>query len=251
MVAESGPRRPDRVLVVIPAFQEQFSIAAVVAEVRSTAVGLDLLVVDDGSSDGTAARARSAGAQVVSAPFNMGVGAAVRVGMLYAVRNGYDAVVQVDGDGQHDARGVAVLVDALARADVVVGSRFAGSDLSSTSRFRRVVMRMLARAVSLMCRTKLTDATSGFRAAGPRALGLLARHYPAEYLGDTIESLVIAHRAGLLIAEVPVAMRARSGGVPSQSLVRASLYFGRSLLVLLLAAIRSHPDVVPAREEHR
>lgn len=232
-----------RALVVMPAYQEQDSVASVIREVRSLGEPLDILVVDDGSRDRTASEAQAAGAIVLTMPFNTGVGAAMRLGFLYAVRNGYDAVVQLDADGQHDPRSIRTLLDALVGADVVVGSRFQGSDLGGTSRWRRIVMRGIALAVSLLCRTRITDTTSGFRAAGPSAVPVWASHYPAEYLGDTIESLVIAHRAGLRIAEVPVVMRARQGGRPSQSLLTASLYVGRSFLVLLLAAVRSHPGV--------
>ena len=241
--------RNARVLVVVPAFQEESSIAFVLGEVASAVPEYDVLVVDDGSRDRTAQEARSCGVAVATVPFNMGVGAAMRVGFLYAHRNGYDTVVQVDGDGQHDPVGVRGLVAALENADVVVGSRFTGEDGAGTPVLRRVVMWFLALSVSTLCRSRLTDVTSGFRAAGPRAVALLARHYPAEYLGDTVESLVISHRAGLAIKEVPVRMRQRVGGVPSQSLLRSSLYLGRSLLVLLLAAIRSHPEVRAAAGE--
>lgn len=238
----SPPEADRRHLVVVPAFHEELSVGAVVGEIRRHLPGCPVLVVDDGSRDRTAERAAAAGAEVVTAPFNLGVGGAMRIGFLYALRNGYQAVVQVDADGQHDPPDIIRVLDALAGADVVVGSRFAGTDLGSTARWRRRVIGFLSRSVSLLCGVRLTDVTSGFRAAGPRALPVLARHYPAEYLGDTIESLVIAHRAGLRIAEVPVTMRSRQGGRPSQSVTRASLYVGRSLLVLLLAAVRSHPD---------
>lgn len=243
MTAPAGPRSPRQALVVVPAYQEQAAIAEVVAAVRAAEPGLGLLVVDDGSRDMTGDLARAAGAEVVTVAFNMGVGAAMRVGFLYAARHGYDAVVQVDGDGQHDPSGIRTLIDGLEHADIVVGSRFLGQNLGSTSAWRRSVMRFLAAVVGRLCGTRLTDVTSGFRAAGPRGVSLMAHHYPAEYLGDTIESLVIARRAGLTIAEVPVSMRGRQGGAPSQSLVSASLYLGRALLVLLLAAVRSHPGV--------
>jgi glycosyltransferase involved in cell wall biosynthesis len=239
------PDRPEqraRFLVVLPAFQEESSIASTLREVAASVPEYDLLVVDDGSRDHTAQEARSCGVDVVSAPFNMGVGAAMRIGFLYALRHGYDVVVQVDADGQHDPTGIRRLVGALQHADVVVGSRFTGQD-EGTPSSRRWMMWVLARIVSMLCRSRMTDVTSGFRAAGPRAIAILAHHYPAEYLGDTIESLVIAHRAGLVIAEIPVTMRPRVGGVPSQSPLRAALYLSRSLLVLLLAAIRSHPEV--------
>jgi glycosyltransferase involved in cell wall biosynthesis len=235
-----------RVLVVMPAYQERESIAEVIQELLAQQGPWDLLVVDDGSRDGTAEQARQVGATVVNLPFNLGIGGALRTGFLYAIRHGYDVVVQFDADGQHDAAGIGVLTAALTDADVVVGSRFTGNDLGTTSSWRRMIMRALARPVSLLCGTRITDATSGFRAVGPRALAVWSSHYPAEYL-DNIESLVIARRAGLVIREVPVTMRARRGGEPSQSLPRAALYLGRALLVLLLASIRSHPEVRAVR----
>jgi glycosyltransferase involved in cell wall biosynthesis len=232
------PRRP---LVVVPAWNEEKVIDRVLAELSHLDPTPEVLVVDDGSADRTAEVAEAAGVIVIRLPFNLGVGGAMRAGLLYAVRHGYDGVVQVDADGQHDPRQITSLVEALADADAVVGSRFAGTGEYSARGPRRWAMRLLARAMSLICRTRLTDVTSGFRATGPRALELLARHYPREYLGDTVESLVVVHKAGLRIAEVGVSMRPRAGGEPSQSSFRAGLYLARASLVLLLATIRARP----------
>jgi glycosyltransferase involved in cell wall biosynthesis len=206
---------------------------------------LDVVVVDDGSTDRTAAVAEAAGAVVLQLPFNVGVGGAMRAGLLYAQRHGYDGVVQVDADGQHDPAQIERLLRALNEVDVVVGSRFASGSGHSARGPRRWAMRLLARSLSRICRTRLTDVTSGFRATGPRALGLLARYYPSEYLGDTVESLVVVQKAGLRVREVPVTMRPRAGGTPSQSPVRATVYLGRAVLVLVLATIRKHPGSAP------
>lgn len=238
---DSRPRRPRRVLVVVPAWNEEQVIADVLSELRSAVPELDVLVVDDGSTDNTTHVARATGVAVVSLPFNIGVGGAMRAGFLYAVRNGYDGVVQVDADGQHDPAQIELLVDALEDADVVVGSRFAGAGQYVARGPRRWAMRVLAWALSRLCRTSLTDVTSGFRATGPRAIGLLARYYPPEYLGDTVESLVVVQKARLAVKEVAVVMRPRAGGVPSQSAVTAAIYLGRAMLVLVLAVLRSHP----------
>lgn len=228
---------------MVPAWNEADVIDGVLAELLDTAPESSVLVVDDGSSDGTAARAQAAGLEVVRLPFRIGVGGAMRAGFLHAVRSGYDGVVQFDADGQHDPRCIGRLVEALAGADVVVGSRFAGDGDYRVRGPRRWAMRILASALSRLCRTRLTDVTSGFRAAGPRAVLTFARHYPPEYLGDTVESLVVARRAGLVVREIPVSIRPRAGGCPSQSVVRATGYLLRAMLVLLLAMIRSHPDV--------
>jgi glycosyltransferase involved in cell wall biosynthesis len=223
-----------RTLVAIPALDEVSTIGAVVSEVRTAVPWADVLVVDDGSTDGTAAAAARAGARVITMPFNVGVGGAMRTAFLYARRNNYEAVVQVDADGQHVAAHIPTLVASLESASVVVGSRF-GTHGYDARGPRRWAMRMLAAALTRVCRTPLTDTTSGFRAADRAAIALFAEHYPAEYLGDTVESLVIAARAGLVVREVPVAMRPRQGGESSQSALRATLYLGRAVLALYVA----------------
>lgn len=215
------------VLVVIPAFNEQDAVGGVVAEVSAAVPEAHVLVVDDGSLDRTRDVAVAAGAEVLSLPFNLGVGGALRAGFRYAVRFGYHVVVQVDGDGQHDPGEIPQLVAALEHADLVIGARFAGSGDYPVRGARWLAMRMLARVVSRRTAARLTDTTSGFRAFNRRAIELFARDYPAEYLGDTVEALLIAGRAGCAIAQVPVAMRARTTGMPSQSSVKSALYLAR------------------------
>lgn len=222
----------------MPAFNEEESVAAVVREVFAKLPEVGVLVVDDGSLDATTARAREAGADVATLPFNLGVGGAMRVGFRYALENGYDNVVQIDSDGQHDPSGVPFLIAELASADLVLGARFAGEGDYAVRGPRRWAMVVLAGILSRTSRTKLTDTTSGYRASGPRAVRLFALHYPAEYLGDTIEALVIASRSGLVIRQIPVAMRARAGGVPSHNPVKAAVYLGRAGLALLFAFAR-------------
>jgi glycosyltransferase involved in cell wall biosynthesis len=243
-----APRRDEnrpRVLVVVPAYNEETSIRSVVAEVRSVLPTSHLVVVDDGSTDGTARAARSAGAVVLALPFNLGVGAAMRTGYRYARDRGYDVVAQVDGDGQHDASCLPSMIEMLDRADIVVGSRFTPGGTYRVRGPRRWAMRVLAFTVSRVAGHTLTDVTSGFRVSGARAVQLFARSYPAEYLGDTVESLVVAARAGLVVTQVPATMRPRQGGVPSQSPLRATLYLMRALMALALALIRSREAIRP------
>ncbi len=235
-----------RVLVIIPAWNEQGSVAETVHEVRRTNPGVDVLVVDDGSTDATAERALSAGAMVCSLPFNLGVGGAMRAGFRYALRHGYDAAAQIDADGQHDPSflpGLLAGLDGPDAADVVIGARFASAeDTYRASRIRRLAMAVLARTLSSMAGTRLTDVTSGFRVANAKALALFAAHYPAEYLGDTVESLVIAVRSGLVVRQQSTQMRPRQAGVASQSSVRAAVYLARAVVALSLALVRKWPE---------
>ncbi|MCW2606211.1 MAG: glycosyl transferase [Frankiales bacterium] len=234
------------VLVVIPAFNEQSSVAQVVSGVRRVLPGAGVVVVDDASADRTAEVAERAGAVVLRLPFNLGVGGAMRTGFLYARRQGYRTVVQVDADGQHDPSHLPSLLAALEDADVAIGARFAGSGDYTVRGPRRWAMRLLSVVLSRLAGVRLTDTTSGFRATGERALALFAEHYPAEYLGDTVESLVLALRAGLRVTQVPVQMGPRQGGVPSQSVLRASLYLFRAVLALCLASGRAPVRLPPA-----
>ena len=227
-----------RVLVAIPALNEAETIESVIVGVKTQARSCSVLVIDDGSTDGTATVAHAAGATVLQLPFNVGVGGAMRVAFLYAERNDYDAVVQVDADGQHDPAAIDQLLAGLSEASVVIGARFAGGDAYAVRGPRRWAMRTMAVTLSRVTRTRLTDTTSGFRASDRKAIALFARHYPAEYLGDTIESLVIASRAGLRVKQVPVTMYPRKGGRASQRPLRASLYLGRATLALAVALSR-------------
>ena len=235
----------DKTLIVMPAYNEEASVANVVREVKKALPGVQCLVVDDGSSDHTAERAGGAGALVARLPFNLGVGGAMRVGFKYALENGYENVVQIDSDGQHDPASARALINALNDADLVLGARFAGEGNYEVRGPRRWAMRVLASILSRTARTRLTDTTSGFRATGPKAVALFAKHYPAEYLGDTIEALVIAAKAGCIVVQVPVAMRPRAGGVPSQDPFKAAAYLGRACVALIFAYIRpiSSPQV--------
>lgn len=231
----------------MPALNEEESVAAVVAEVKAKLPGAGCLVVDDGSTDRTAAFAGQAGAVVLRLPFNLGVGGAMRAGFKYALANGYDNVVQVDSDGQHDPAGVPMLIAELEAADLVFGARFAGAGDYKASGPRRWAMVVLAVILSRVAKSHLTDTTSGFRASGPRAVRLFAEHYPAEYLGDTIESLVIAARAGCIIRQLPVVMRPRAGGTPSHNPFKSATYLGRAVIALTFALIRP-PVALPERE---
>lgn len=245
--AATGRRRPsaEEVLVIVPALNEEGSVAAVVGSLRRELPGVDVLVVDDGSTDRTGARAEAAGARVLTLPYNLGVGGAMRAGFKYALRHGYRAVVQVDGDGQHDASAVQTLLAELATADIVIGARFAGAGDYPARGPRRWAMRLLAATLSRAVDARLTDATSGFRACNDRAMTLFARHYPVEYLGDTVEALLIAGRSGLSVRQVPVVMRERVSGRRSAGTLRSTVYLGRAVLALCLGLVRRWPADLP------
>lgn len=231
--------------MAIPALNEAHTIRQVVEDVSEAVPEAAILVVDDHSRDNSGQLARDAGAAVVTMPFTVGVGGAMRTAYLYARDNGFDTVVQVDGDGQHDPASVPLLIEGLDSASVVVGSRFLTPGGYRVSGPRRWAMRALALALTRACRTPLTDVTSGFRAYDRRAVALFADHYPAEYLGDTVEALVIASRAGLVVREIPAPMRARQGGRPSQGPVASALYLARAMLALVVAVGRRPSEAAP------
>ena len=230
-------------LVVLPAYNEERSVDVVAKEVNAAQPDADVLVVDDGSVDHTGARAAEAGAEVVTNVFNLGVGGAMRVGFRVARDGPYRALVQVDADGQHDPRDIARLLEMLDPGPVphvVIGARFAGHGDDRVPRARRAAMRLLAWYLSRVTGRTLTDVTSGFRAHNRAAIELFARTYPSDYLSDTVESLIILADAGGTVDQVPVAMRPRAAGNPSQSSWRAATYLVRIVLMLALSVFRRH-----------
>ncbi|MDR6690429.1 glycosyltransferase involved in cell wall biosynthesis [Microbacterium sp. 1154] len=228
----------DRVLVIVPAWNEAANVGSTIAEIRAADPAYDVVVVDDGSVDGTGDVAVAAGARVLTLPFNLGVGGAMKTGFTFAQREGYHRAIQVDADGQHNPADVARVLAGLADADISIGARFAEVGDYAVRGPRRWAMVVLASVVSRVAGTRLTDVTSGFRAANRRAIDQYVRYYPAEYLGDTLDSLVEAVHAGLTVTQVPVAMRPRVHGKPSQNPLGASVYLLRSVFALTLAVLR-------------
>jgi len=239
----------DRVLIIVPAWNEERNVGHTVAEIRAARPDYDVVVIDDGSTDQTASVARRAGAVVIQLPFNLGVGGAMRTGFTYAQRHGYRRAIQVDADGQHNPSDIAVVLDGLDRADISIGARFADVGDYEVRGPRRWAMIFLARVLSAVAKTRLTDATSGFRAAGPRAIDQYVRYYPAEYFGDTLDSLVAACHAGLTVTQVPVAMRPRMHGTSTQGTAGATLYLLRAVFALSLAVMRRARPVRPDPQE--
>lgn len=230
-----APQLSTEVLAVMPALNEDESIAAIIQEIKHQLPWIPILVVDDGSTDRTRDISLTSGAQVLSMPFNVGVGGAMKAGFFFALQSGFSKVIQIDADGQHDPRFVTTLLSELKEADIVIGARFAGVGNYSVRGPRRWAMSLLAKTMSRICRVPLTDATSGFKAMGPRALALFATQYPTEYLGDTVEALALAARHGLIVKQIPVEMRARFGGEPSQNYMKSTIYLFRVALALFSA----------------
>ena len=227
-----------KTLIVVPALNEELSVAQVVKNVYKHLPGATCLVVNDGSIDKTASVAQDAGALVADLPFNIGVGGAMRLGFRFALENGYCSVIQIDADGQHNPAEAPKILSELESSDIVIGARFAGEGDYEAKGPRKWAMSFLAKILSKTAHVHLTDTTSGFRAAGPKAIDLFANNYPIEYLGDTVESLVLAARAGFVITQVPVSMSPRLQGTPSQSAFKATLFLARVGLALLFAYIR-------------
>jgi glycosyltransferase involved in cell wall biosynthesis len=221
-------------LIVVPAYNEEVAIAATIGDIRHAAAACHIVVIDDGSSDGTVIAAEHAGARTVRLPFNTGVGGAVRTGLRYALYRGYRRTVVVDADGQHDAAGIHALLGSLDDgADIAIGNRFAMTpDPYRIGWVRRRAMRLLAWVVRRVTGQTFSDVTSGFRAFNRRAIEVFANEFPSEYLADTVEVLLIAYAHGLRVDEVPVRIRTRAGGLPSTRSAQLVLNYLRLLVTV-------------------
>ena len=234
MTAATG----ERLLTIMPAWNEAASIATVIKEIQREVPDTDILVVDDNSDDDTVGVAKAAGAQVLRLPYHLGVGGARRLGYRYARDHRYDVAIQMDADGQHDPKYIHDMVNQLATTDLVIGARFAGEGAYRVRGPRQWAMRMLSAVLSKIARSRLTDTTSGYRACGRELIEYYSRNYPVEYLGDTVDTIIQARRCGYTIGQVPVAMRPRQGGTPSNSPVKAMVYLLRAFFALALGLVR-------------
>lgn len=235
-----------RLLLVIPAFNEQDSLGGLLTEIKAlppiAGATIEAVVVDDGSSDRTQEVARANGARVLRLCRNLGIGGAVQAGLQLAHREGFDAAVQMDGDGQHPPGELARLLDA-PRADLIVGTRYT----QGTSGFRSTALRRLGsswlRGILRMVGVKVSDPTSGFRLYGPRALRLFSDSYPYDF--PEPESLAMARAAGLTVSEVSVTMRERQGGQSSISGYTSIYYMFKVTLAVVLAYLRTNRRARP------
>jgi glycosyltransferase involved in cell wall biosynthesis len=228
-----------RRIAIVPALNEAATIGRVIQEIREVDPGFEILVVDDGSDDGTGEIAEAAGALLVRLPFNLGIGGAVQTGYRYALANGFDIAVQIDGDGQHDPSQLRLILEPLVAgdADIVIGSRFAGAGNYRAARGRRLGMRVFAAIVSVIVRQSLTDTSSSFRALNRRSLSLFAVDYPHGFL-ETVEATVLAGKYRLRMKEVPVTMRERELGRSSLTIPLSLFYTAKVLLAVFVSLFR-------------
>jgi glycosyltransferase involved in cell wall biosynthesis len=245
-VAEAEPRALDPRLValkrvaIVPALNEQDSIGRVIDEIRAFDPGLEVVVVDDGSVDRTAAVAEGRGAHVIRLPFNLGIGGSVQTGFRYAFEQGFRIAVRLDGDGQHDASQLGRLLEPVLadEVDVAVGSRFAAPSRYRSSMPRRAGITILAKTVSLLVGRRVTDPTSGFQALNRHAIALFAADYPHDI--PEVEAVLMTHRHRLRMTEVPVEMRERAGGRSSIGRIFAVYYMVKVLLALFVGLFRKN-----------
>jgi len=229
-----------RIVAIVPAYNEAASLPHVVRDLRGSALPMDIVVIDDGSRDETSAVARQLGVPVVTLPFNLGIGGAHQTGFQYAVQWGYEIAVQFDGDGQHLAREIPALLAPIEEgdADVVVGSRFAikGHGYQG-ARTRRLGGVMLSGLIRMLSGQVYTDVTSGFRALNAHALHVAAADYPQDF--PEPESLLTFRRYNLRVAEVHAAMQGRVGGVSSINVWRSVYYMIKVTLALCIERLRA------------
>lgn len=225
----------NNVLVIVPAFNEENNVGQVLNHLIQD--GYEVLLVDDGSADNTSSIAIEAGTRVMTLPFNLGVGGALRAGFRYASKREFQAVIQVDADGQHLTSEIPKLIAMANQSEthLVLGSRFSSPETEmNVGKIRRMVMKMLARSASKATRTNITDATSGFRLIRQPLLAQFSDVFPVNYLGDTYEALVAAGRAEYRVCEIPTAMHERQSGKSSASALQAITFTSKALVVALL-----------------
>jgi len=227
-----------KTLVIVPAYNEEASLPGVIRDLRKHVPSDDVLVVNDGSRDGTARIARELGVPVLDLPFNLGIGGAVQAGYLHALQNGYDVAVQFDGDGQHLASEIRNLLEPLeaGRADLAIGSRFLSRGEYKSPLFRKLGIGIFSVVLSRILGMEVTDSTSGFRAANRRVIEFFARNYPDDY--PEVESLVLLHKMNMRMEEVSVAMRDRTAGKSSITPMRSVYYMTKVLMAIFIDLLK-------------
>lgn len=228
-----------KTLAIIPAYNEAESIGKVIQSVKQHEPSMDILVINDGSTDGTGEAARKTGqAHVIDLPVNLGIGGAVQTGYLYAERHGYDAAVQIDGDGQHDPAELHKILQPVleGRCECCIGSRFAGTDGYTSTAARRAGILFFSWMIRMMTGRRFTDPTSGFRAVGKVGIRIFADYYPDDY--PEVEAIVLLLRRGCRVEEAPVRMRRREAGHSSITPVKSFYYMLKVSLAVVMTRLR-------------
>jgi len=227
-----------KILVIVPAYNEEGAITTVVKDLRDNFPEGHILVVNDGSRDKTSETARALGVGVIDLPYNLGIGGAMQTGFLYALTEGYDTAIQFDGDGQHRADEIKKALGAfrLRGADLVVGSRFLSEEGFASSMQRRIGSKILSLVVSALTGKRITDTTSGFRVYSRKTIEFFSSFYPEDY--PEVETLVLAHKKGLAIEEVPSRMNPRTMGKSSITTLRAVYYMVKVLLAIFVDLLK-------------
>lgn len=231
-----------RTLVIIPAYNEEGSIASVIEDIHRNAPSVDIIVINDGSSDHTEEIATQAGARVLTMPYNVGIGGGMQTGYIYAKRMGYDIAVQMDADGQHPAAELPKLIELAGKYDLVIGSRYVEATDYRSPVLRRTGILFFSALVSLVTRQRFTDTTSGFRAAGRKVIDLYADYYPIDY--PEVESIVYLKRKGCSITEVRAEMHERKAGRSSITPLKSVYYMIKVTLAVLMSALRFNRTAV-------
>lgn len=223
-----------RVLIIIPAYNEEDSIVDVIDNLKTTNEDVDYVVINDCSKDGTRKLLLEKKLNHISLPQNLGIGGAVQSGYIYAMEHGYDIAIQMDGDGQHPAEEITKLVNPIVNgeADMVVGSRFVTKDGFQSTALRRFGIKFLSGLIKMRIHQRIYDVTSGFRAVNVKGIELFSNNYAQDY--PEPESLITAAKSGLRICEVPVMMKERQGGVSSISSFKSVYYMIKVSLAILL-----------------
>ena len=228
-----------KILIIIPAFNEEMNILNVLGELDFYYSELDYLVVNDCSEDATRAILLNKETSFLDLPVNLGIGGGVQAGYMYALENDYDIAVQMDGDGQHLPSEVSSIIDPIVNgsADFVVGSRFVTNKGFQSSQLRRIGIYMLSKVLRLCVGIHIKDVTSGFRAVNRKGISLFSKEYAQDY--PEPEALAVAALKGLKIKEVPVEMKEREGGISSISGVKSIYYMIKVSIALAITRLQS------------
>ena len=227
-----------KLLILIPAFNEEGAVGSVVKEVHGVLPEVPVLVVDDCSEDGTCLAARQAGAEVLSLPYHLGLGGCVQAGYRLAFELGYDYVIRLDGDGQHDPRDVPKILAVLERegCEMVIGSRFVDGNGGHTGALRRLGILFFRAVLRPILGRQVRDPTSGFVGVNRTALQLFSRSFPLEY--PEIEALVVLQRKRFRFVEVPSRMRPRRAGRSTITAVTSLYYMAHVLLGVFVNVLK-------------